>query len=255
MVYVLSSPTTMAAKISWYCALFVAVMLVLSCCESLSGESEYRGRMVQLQIDDDHMEYMPCDEIYVVREGETLQTITEKCGDPYIVDENPHIDDSDDVFPGLDYDSDDGGVGKLATLHVSGKDSEVEFVLDVNVVLVFYLARVFPTPPRSSCCLPFSTVLLGNFPELLSDGWLLSRRLSFVDGCAQVASMEVMIGGGWRIGWLADSWIGSGEHNGWFSDVLLCLGFFSMFSLFLGSFFVCLGIKWAFICFVHVCLF
>lgn len=136
--------------------------------------------MVQLQIDDDHMEYMPCDEIYVVREGETLQTITEKCGDPYIVDENPHIDDSDDVFPGLvikitpfkqrqnntelldfffplsyltvslsslqnkcyiqpnffrreDYDSDDGGVRKLATLHVSGKDSEVEFVLDVNV--------------------------------------------------------------------------------------------------------------------------
>ncbi|KAM2878245.1 hypothetical protein FF1_013867 [Malus domestica] len=101
MVYVLSSPTTMAAKITRYCALFVAVMLFLSCCESLSGESEYRGRMVQLQIDDDHMEYMPCDEIYVVREGETLQTISEKCGDPYIVDENPHIDDSDDVFPGL----------------------------------------------------------------------------------------------------------------------------------------------------------
>ncbi|KAM7464259.1 hypothetical protein LguiA_032380 [Lonicera macranthoides] len=42
-----------------------------------------------------------CDEIYVVREGETLQTISEKCGDPYIVEENPHIHDPDDVFPGL----------------------------------------------------------------------------------------------------------------------------------------------------------
>lgn len=43
----------------------------------------------------------PCDEIYVVREGETLHTISEKCGDPYIVEENPHIHDPDDVFPGL----------------------------------------------------------------------------------------------------------------------------------------------------------
>lgn len=43
----------------------------------------------------------PCDEIYVVREGETLHTISEKCGDPYIVEQNPHINDPDDVFPGL----------------------------------------------------------------------------------------------------------------------------------------------------------
>ncbi|KAF6160439.1 hypothetical protein GIB67_019208 [Kingdonia uniflora] len=43
----------------------------------------------------------PCDEIYVVTEGETLHTISVKCGDPYIVEENPHIHDLDDVFPGL----------------------------------------------------------------------------------------------------------------------------------------------------------
>ncbi|KAK1409171.1 hypothetical protein QVD17_35696 [Tagetes erecta] len=42
-----------------------------------------------------------CDEIYVVGEGETLHTISDKCGDPYIVEENPHIHDPDDVFPGL----------------------------------------------------------------------------------------------------------------------------------------------------------
>uniref|UniRef100_A0A5K0XIV2 LysM domain-containing protein n=1 Tax=Nymphaea colorata TaxID=210225 RepID=A0A5K0XIV2_9MAGN len=42
-----------------------------------------------------------CEEIYVVREGETLNTISEKCGDPFIVENNPHIQDPDDVFPGL----------------------------------------------------------------------------------------------------------------------------------------------------------
>lgn len=43
----------------------------------------------------------PCDEIYVVREGETLHSISDKCGDPFIVEQNPHIHDPDDVFPGL----------------------------------------------------------------------------------------------------------------------------------------------------------
>ncbi|KAL8240866.1 hypothetical protein R6Q59_014221 [Mikania micrantha] len=43
----------------------------------------------------------PCDEIYVVEEGETLHTISDKCGDPFIVEKNPHIHDPDDVFPGL----------------------------------------------------------------------------------------------------------------------------------------------------------
>lgn len=43
----------------------------------------------------------PCDEIYVVGEGETLHTISNKCGDPFIVERNPHIHDPDDVFPGL----------------------------------------------------------------------------------------------------------------------------------------------------------
>jgi LysM domain len=42
----------------------------------------------------------PCDEIYVVGEGETLHSISDKCGDPFIVEKNPHIHDPDDVFPG-----------------------------------------------------------------------------------------------------------------------------------------------------------
>jgi LysM domain len=43
----------------------------------------------------------PCDEYYVVSEGETLHSISDKCHDPLILEENPHIHDPDDVFPGL----------------------------------------------------------------------------------------------------------------------------------------------------------
>ncbi|ESQ54758.1 hypothetical protein EUTSA_v10027278mg [Eutrema salsugineum] len=43
----------------------------------------------------------PCEELYVVSEGETLHSISDKCGDPFIVERNPHIHDPDDVFPGL----------------------------------------------------------------------------------------------------------------------------------------------------------
>lgn len=42
-----------------------------------------------------------CDEIYVVGEGESLHSISDKCADPYILHRNPHIQDPDDVFPGL----------------------------------------------------------------------------------------------------------------------------------------------------------
>lgn len=96
MVGVCSSSTAMAERISCYTALFLAVMLILNCCES--SESEFASRSTALK---NIMMNKPCDEIYVVREGETLQTIGEKCGDPYIVEENPHIHDPDDVFPGL----------------------------------------------------------------------------------------------------------------------------------------------------------
>ncbi|XP_060201219.1 uncharacterized protein LOC132629845 [Lycium barbarum] len=92
------SSIALAEKISWYCFLFLSIMLVLSLHES--GESELF--IVQMQQQKMAMnENRPCDEIYVVREGETLQTISEKCGDPFIVEENPHIHDPDDVFPGL----------------------------------------------------------------------------------------------------------------------------------------------------------
>ncbi|KAI3687765.1 hypothetical protein L1987_81468 [Smallanthus sonchifolius] len=91
------SSTTLAETLSWYCSLFLVIMLVFSCCESFTSENEGNVKRIQMNLGD----YKPCDEIYVVREGETLHTIGEKCGDPYIVEENPHIHDPDDVFPGL----------------------------------------------------------------------------------------------------------------------------------------------------------
>ncbi|GAB4833402.1 hypothetical protein Ancab_031645 [Ancistrocladus abbreviatus] len=88
-----------AEKVCWYCALFMALMLVMSICLEDQKERDYfLKQSIQWK---EEMVKKPCDEIYVVKEGETLNTISEKCGDPYIVEENPHIHDPDDVFPGL----------------------------------------------------------------------------------------------------------------------------------------------------------
>ncbi|KAJ8632296.1 hypothetical protein MRB53_025632 [Persea americana] len=77
---------------SWYCAfVLLALILLSSLKENSSSENSIHGKLFN----------QVCDEIYVVNEGETLHTISDKCGDPYIVEENPHIQDPDDVFPGL----------------------------------------------------------------------------------------------------------------------------------------------------------
>ncbi|WOL03659.1 hypothetical protein Cni_G12379 [Canna indica] len=41
-----------------------------------------------------------CDELYVAKEGETLQTISVKCNNIFILDDNPQINDTDDIGPG-----------------------------------------------------------------------------------------------------------------------------------------------------------
>ncbi|KAL4278993.1 hypothetical protein GQ457_03G013260 [Hibiscus cannabinus] len=66
-------------------ALVLLALIILVGCVSVSADMKGRG----------------CDEIYVVGEGESLHTISDKCGDPFIVERNPHINDPDDVFPGL----------------------------------------------------------------------------------------------------------------------------------------------------------
>ncbi|GLJ55986.1 hypothetical protein SUGI_1201920 [Cryptomeria japonica] len=69
----------------------IALWLVTSCNNNMKGY----GRMIMNQVDE------PCEEIYTVEEGETLQTISEKCNAPFILMDNPHIQDTDDLSQGL----------------------------------------------------------------------------------------------------------------------------------------------------------
>ncbi|XP_044468718.1 uncharacterized protein LOC123198150 [Mangifera indica] len=90
-----SASVTITDTASWYCAVVLLALILLGSIRennSLADESQVRGGQLLDR---------PCDEIYVVGEGETLHTISDKCGDPFIVERNPHIHDPDDVYPGL----------------------------------------------------------------------------------------------------------------------------------------------------------
>ncbi|KAL2527204.1 peptidoglycan-binding LysM domain-containing protein [Abeliophyllum distichum] len=79
-----------------YCAILILALMLLG--------SIRENTLTDLELTDvsrNQLKDKPCEEIYVVREGETLHTISDKCGDPFIVEQNPHIHDPDDVFPGL----------------------------------------------------------------------------------------------------------------------------------------------------------
>ncbi|XP_028121250.1 uncharacterized protein LOC114318531 [Camellia sinensis] len=90
----MASSSSMADATSWYCAMVLVALMMMGTVKesSLVTDEPVRGK---------HFLNRPCDEIYVVGEGETLHTISDKCGDPFIVEKNPHIHDPDDVFPGL----------------------------------------------------------------------------------------------------------------------------------------------------------
>ncbi|XP_059301874.1 uncharacterized protein LOC132053787 [Lycium ferocissimum] len=97
-ILVISGKSTTLAKLAipdvgscLYCAIVIFCLLLLS---SVEENSAMKGNQPFLIM-------RPCDEIYVVGEGETLHTISDKCDDPFIVEQNPHIHDPDDVFPGL----------------------------------------------------------------------------------------------------------------------------------------------------------
>lgn len=89
-------PSEVADKVSWYCVALLGIMLVMNFCESPTTTGDQTEKLDVISLS-----RRACDEIYVVGEGETLQSISDKCGDPYIVEFNPHIHDPDDVFPGL----------------------------------------------------------------------------------------------------------------------------------------------------------
>ncbi|XP_042511034.1 uncharacterized protein LOC122086336 [Macadamia integrifolia] len=95
-----ASASSIAERFSWYCALFLLVLLLLDCCDPDEGELPNQMHLITEWVNNNNNKKV-CDEIYVVGKGETLHTISEKCGDPFIVEKNPHIHDPDDVFPGF----------------------------------------------------------------------------------------------------------------------------------------------------------
>ncbi|ESW15358.1 hypothetical protein PHAVU_007G066300 [Phaseolus vulgaris] len=84
-----------ADSASWYCGMMLLGMILLGSVR----ESAVAGEVEAMK--GSNLRERPCDEIYVVGEGESLHTISDKCNDPFIVERNPHIHDSDDVYPGL----------------------------------------------------------------------------------------------------------------------------------------------------------
>ncbi|PAN51923.1 hypothetical protein PAHAL_9G630100 [Panicum hallii] len=94
-----SSWVSAAADTASWCLALSLVALLLVC--SLGAGSAGAGEEAMPQVRGAALSARPCEEIYVVAEGETLHSISDKCGDPYILEKNPHVHDPDDVFPGL----------------------------------------------------------------------------------------------------------------------------------------------------------
>ncbi|XP_059629386.1 uncharacterized protein LOC132271896 [Cornus florida] len=88
---------------SWYCAVVLIALILLASVKENNSTGDVHDCDDEPVVVTRGGQFLdrPCDEIYVVGEGETLNTISDKCGDPYIVEQNPHIHDPDDVFPGL----------------------------------------------------------------------------------------------------------------------------------------------------------
>ena len=84
---------------SWCVALSLVAMLMVVCTLGAGGGGAGEGGVVVVR--GAALSARPCEEIYVVAEGETLHSISDKCGDPFILELNPHVHDPDDVFPGL----------------------------------------------------------------------------------------------------------------------------------------------------------
>ncbi|CAN6284167.1 unnamed protein product [Urochloa humidicola] len=88
---------------SWCCCVLALVLLVGSLAGGDAGDEEERGDggLAVVVCGARLAASRPCEELYVVAEGETLHSISARCGDPYILERNPHVHDPDDVFPGL----------------------------------------------------------------------------------------------------------------------------------------------------------
>ncbi|KAK8449428.1 hypothetical protein SEVIR_7G217651v4 [Setaria viridis] len=89
---------------SWWCAVALVALVLLGALRAETTAGDGGGALYHRQFRGPRLggaAARPCEEVYVVGDGETLHSISDKCGDPFIVERNPHIHDPDDVFPGL----------------------------------------------------------------------------------------------------------------------------------------------------------
>ena len=96
---------SIADEASWCCVFVLVTLLLLNSFKETAStittnEDSHDDEQGTVRKGSQLLE-RACDEIYVVGEGETLHSISDKCNDPFIVEQNPHIHDPDDVFPGL----------------------------------------------------------------------------------------------------------------------------------------------------------
>lgn len=89
---------------SWWFTIMLAATLLLVA----NMEKGYYCHIIIDEVEAQHIDIeinlpleQPCDEFYEVGEGETFYSIAEKCNDPFISLWNPHIEDPDDIFPGV----------------------------------------------------------------------------------------------------------------------------------------------------------
>ncbi|KAK8686625.1 hypothetical protein V6N13_125648 [Hibiscus sabdariffa] len=96
----MKKPGSLVEAASWYCTVALLGLLFIGLMRA-KADSVWEWDDEGADVKGGQLLNRPCDEIYVVGEGESLHTISDKCGDPFIVERNPHINDPDDVFPGL----------------------------------------------------------------------------------------------------------------------------------------------------------
>lgn len=75
------------------------LLLMINPLLSSSSASTLTSRRLLLAADV-ASEACPCGSIYTVRDGETLQIVSAKCHAPFILADNPHVQDTDDVAGG-----------------------------------------------------------------------------------------------------------------------------------------------------------
>ncbi|KAI3952115.1 hypothetical protein MKW92_053570 [Papaver armeniacum] len=102
-----------ADEVSWWCALLLVSLILLTTFRQITSSTMASPTdmvMMGRSYEDTHNHnnqflmggyHKPCEEIYVVGEGETLHTISDKCGDPYIVEQNHIFMILMMFFPGL----------------------------------------------------------------------------------------------------------------------------------------------------------